>query len=67
MKTNTNLYRKKYEKKMDSAGRMRFPAGGEDIHKLCNAIEHLLAIIRSVQTQLPIEGQNEVERRLWMV
>ena len=52
---------------MDSAGRMRFPAGGEDIHKLCNAIEHLLAIIRSVQTQLPIEGQNEVERRLWMV
>ena len=46
---------------------MRFPAGGEDIHRLCNAIEHLLAILRTAQAQLPIESQNDIEQRIWTV
>lgn len=66
MNVDTKPYRQKYAKR--PAGRyMAYPPGGADVKRLCDAIELLTRLVRDIQSGLPTEQQNEVERQLWHI
>jgi hypothetical protein len=46
---------------------MAYPPGGADVKRLCDAIELLTRLVRDIQSGLPTEQQNEVERQLWHI
>jgi len=60
----TKEMRKKYALVADSAGRLRRPAGGNDVIYLCDVIDELESILRDVQHSSPVSVQNTIERRL---
>lgn len=61
----TRRLREKYQMRpYGSQGHYRYPAGGEDIVRLCDLADDLLVIVRWAQRKLPVEQQNEMERKL---
>ena len=62
--TMTSAMRKKYAPVVDSAGRLRRPAGGRDIIYLCDVIDELEGLLRDIQQYSPVNVQNTIERRL---
>lgn len=59
--------RDKYQKRHAASGRLFFPPGGADIMRLCDISERLLAIVRELQHAQDTAGQNETERKLWVI
>ena len=55
----------KYKRRPDSLGRMRYPAGGQDIQDLLDVIRNLLYIVQFAECRLDITSQNEINAMLW--
>jgi len=47
--------RKKYKKRRDSAGRMKYPAGGADIYILCDMIDLLETVIGRLEQGMGVD------------
>ena len=62
----TKPYRKRYAKRPHGRS-MAYPPGGEDVLRLCDAVDRLQRLVRDIQRELPVDRQNEVERRLWRI
>lgn len=60
----TKRMREKYQKQSDSLGRLRYPSGGEDVIKLCDAVDSLAWLLRRAQVDLSTVQKNEIERNL---
>jgi hypothetical protein len=63
---DTKPFRDKYAKRVHGRN-LSYPAGGADVHRLCNAVDRLTRLVRDLQAELPTDQQNEVERRLWNI
>lgn len=61
---DTRQYREKYAKRQHGRN-MAHPPGGADVMRLCDAVDRLTRLVREIQAELPTDGQNEVERKLW--
>lgn len=61
---DTKKLRAKYAKKKTRNGVMQFPAGGQDVYELCDAVDSLRGLLRDIQRRVPIELQNEIETRM---
>lgn len=66
IEVDTKPFREKYAKRKQGRN-MAYPPGGADVNRLCDAVERLMRLVREIQTELPTDGQNEVERRLWYI
>ena len=65
---DTRPYREKYAKRHYGSNLFnRYPPGGADVIRLCDAVDRLTKIIRECQAELPTDAQNDVERKLWGV
>ena len=62
----TREMRDKYAMRPYKQEQYRYPAGGEDIVRLCELADDLLEIVRWAQCNLPTEQQQEIERKLWL-
>jgi len=60
----TTVYRRKYAKRQRGA-LIAYPAGGQDVYRLCQSVDSLERLVREIQRELPTDRQNDVERRLW--
>ena len=68
MNMETQQYREKYKKRPFGNNLFdRFPPGGADVYRLCDAIDRLQQLVRDIQVKLPTDDQNEVESRLWNI
>lgn len=63
---DTKPFRDKYAKR-EHGRNLAYPPGGADVHRLCDAVDRLTRLVREMQADLPTDGQNEVERRLWYI
>lgn len=61
------IIKDKYAKRKDSAGRMKYPAGGADMMYLCSMVEGLELLVRKAQRLLPAKEQNVVEIGLFRI
>jgi len=65
---DTRTFREKYKKRPYGSDLFdRYPAGGEDVIRLCDTVDRLMRLVREIQAELPTDGQNEVERKLWNI
>ena len=60
--------REKYKPRQYAGGVFdRYPPGGGDVTRLCDVVDRLEGIVRSMQHKLDKEQQNEIEKMLWNV
>ena len=65
---DTKRFRDKYAKRQYGSNLFdRYPPGGVDVIRLCDAVDRLTRLVREIQAELPTDLQNEVERKLWSI
>ena len=61
----TKHYREKYGKRPYGSNLFdRYPPGGADVNRLCDAVDRLTLLVRDMQRAVPADMQNEIERRM---